>query len=224
MDCKGKIIDFLGDSITEGVGVSNIPENRYDNIIKRKLGLKATYNYGIGGTRIAHQTHPSEKPRHDLCFCSRAYDLNPNADIIIVYGGINDYIHGDAPIGELGDTTPATFYGAVDFLMSFLTEAYPNAKKVFMTPAKCVYNGRHYELPSDREGKLPDAKNVRFYGEVIMKIAAKYGIPVLDLYSRLPIDPTDPEQKKKYTVDGLHFNDDGHKILADIVASFLGDL
>lgn len=102
MELKGKIIDFLGDSITEGVGVRDIENNRYDNILKRKYGLKAVYNYGIGGTRYAHQSKPSLKPRHDLCFCGRAFNLNPDADIIVVYGGVNDYIHGDAPIGNWG--------------------------------------------------------------------------------------------------------------------------
>ena len=42
MELNGKIIDFLGESITEGVGVSNREENRYDNRLKAKYGLKAT--------------------------------------------------------------------------------------------------------------------------------------------------------------------------------------
>ena len=103
MDLKGKIIDFLGDSITEGVGVQDRINNRFDRVLERNCGLKATYNYGIGGTRLAHQRTPSEKPRHDLCFCGRAYDMNKDADIIVVYGGTNDYGHGDAPFGEYGD-------------------------------------------------------------------------------------------------------------------------
>ena len=90
MELKGKVIDFLGDSITEGVGVSDRKNNRYDNVLKRECGLKETYNYGVGGSRIAHQRTPSAKPRHDLCFCGRAYDLNKTADVIVVYGGIND--------------------------------------------------------------------------------------------------------------------------------------
>ncbi len=224
MECKGKTVDFLGDSITEGVGVTNIPENRYDNILKRKLGLKATYNYGVGGTRIAHQSRPSEKPRYDLCFCGRAYDLNPDADIIMVYGGINDFIHGDAPIGNIGDTTPQTFCGGVDFLMRLLTENYPNAKIVFLTPARCAWNNRHYDTPSNRAEKRPDAKAVRFYGEVIMETAQKYDIPVLDLFRKLPIEPMNEEEKEKYTSDGLHFNDEGHKVLADVIADFLVNL
>ncbi len=224
MECRGKIVDFLGDSITEGFGVENIAENRYDNILKRKLQLKAVYNYGISGTRIAHQLKPSEEPRFDLCFCGRAYDINPEADIIIVYGGINDYIHGDAPVGEIGDTTPATFCGGVDFLMRFLTENYPNAKTVFLTPARCVWDNRNYNQPSVRNEKRVDAKAVRFYGNVIMETAVKYNIPVLDLFEKLPIDPMNLEERTQYTSDGLHFNDEGHKVLADLLAEFLVEL
>ena len=36
MELKEKIVSFLGDSITEGVGVENCTEKRYDNIIKKK--------------------------------------------------------------------------------------------------------------------------------------------------------------------------------------------
>ena len=66
MELKGKTINFLGDSITEGAGVSDIQNNRYDNRLKAMLELKKLNNYGIGGTRIAHQSVPSEEPRYDL--------------------------------------------------------------------------------------------------------------------------------------------------------------
>ena len=56
MELKGKIINFLGDSITEGAGVSNISGNRYDNRLKIMYELKEVYNYGIGGSRLAHQS------------------------------------------------------------------------------------------------------------------------------------------------------------------------
>ena len=53
MELNGKIINFLGDSITEGTGVSDL-ENRYDNRLKRMCNLKEVHNYGIGGPRLAH--------------------------------------------------------------------------------------------------------------------------------------------------------------------------
>ena len=221
MDLKGKIIDFLGDSITEGVGVTDRANNRYDNVLKKNAGLAATYNYGIGGTRLAHQSKPSAKPRHDLCFCGRAYDLNKDADIIVVYGGINDYIHGDAPFGEIGDTTPATFCGGVYFLMNLIKTQHPDKTVVFMTPARLCYDGMDGSAPSHRPQKAADAKPLCDYIAAIKKTAAQFEIPVLNLFEKLGIDPTKPEDKEKYTADGLHFNDAGHHVLAARLQEFL---
>lgn len=221
MDLKGKIIDFLGDSITEGVGVENCETGRYDNIMKSKCGLKAVFNYGIGGTRLAHQTKPSENPRFDLCFCGRAYDLSKEADIIVVYGGVNDYIHGDAPFGNSGDKTPATFHGAVYFIMNLLCELYPNTEIIFMTPAHCCYDIIDETKPSVRPQKRSDARPLCEYVKVIEETGKRCGVHVLNLYERLPINPCITDHKEKYTVDGLHFNDVGHEILADVLIDFI---
>ena len=141
MNIKGFNVNFLGDSITEGVGVADIPNCRYDNRLAAMCGLSKINTYGISGTRLAHQVHPSEKPRYDLCFCGRAYDMDTTADMVIVYGGVNDYIHGDAPFGELGDTTPATYCGGVYFLMNYIRENYGDKPVIFMTPARCFLRG-----------------------------------------------------------------------------------
>jgi len=221
MKLEGKIIDFLGDSITEGVGVTDIENCRYDNVIKRKCNLKAAYNYGIGGTRLAHQSVPSEKPRHDLCFCGRAYDLNKDADIIVVYGGVNDYLHGDAPIGTMDDTTPATFCGAVDWLMNLLKTEYADKTIVFMTPAHCYYQGIHDDRPTNRPCKRDDALPLVEYVKIIEERAKKHNIPVLNLYEKLGINPNIEEHWQKYTVDGLHFNDAGQAFIAERLIEFL---
>ncbi len=225
MDIKGFKVNFLGDSITEGVGVTDRENCRYDNRLKKICGLSAVNNYGVGGTRLAHQTHASERPRHDLCFCGRAYDLDESADMVVVYGGVNDYIHGDAPFGEIGDKTPATFCGGVYYLMNYLTEAFAGKPVVFMTPARLCRYGTLTDLkPSPREGKLPDAKPLLAYVEVIEKTAEQFGIPVLNLYHKLGLDPNIPEHCEKYTVDGLHFNDDGHAFIAERLAEFIASL
>lgn len=221
MELMGKTVEFLGDSITEGVGVADIENCRYDNRLKKMLGLGQVHNYGIGGTRLAHQSVPSEKPRYDLCFCGRAYDLDKNADLIVVYGGVNDWIHGDAPFGEMTDTTPATFCGGVDFLMRLLKSEYENIPVVFLTPAHANFDGMTDAQPSTRKVKKPDAKPLVAYVDVIAEKGREYGIPVLDLYRHLGIDPNRLADKQSYTADGLHFNDEGHGVLAKCLADFL---
>ena len=50
MTLEGKIIDFLGDSITEGVGVVDRENNRYDNVLKKTCNLKAYLVKSLGTT------------------------------------------------------------------------------------------------------------------------------------------------------------------------------
>lgn len=225
MNIQGFKVNFLGDSITEGVGVTDLANCRYDNRLAKLCGLSAVNNYGISGTRLAHQIHPSEKPRYDLCFCGRAYNMDPSADMVIVYGGVNDYIHGDAPFGQPGDTTPATFCGGVYFLMHHLRDAYPDKPIIFVTPARCFLRKHVDDLyVSCHENKRPGGKPLLAYVEAILNTAKQFAIPVLDLYHDLGIDPHDPAAFDAYTVDGLHFNDAGHGVLAGRLQAFLEKL
>ena len=224
MNIKGFKVNFLGDSITEGAGVSDIASCRYDNRLGKLCELAAVNNYGIGGTRLAHQTKPSAKPRHDLCFCGRAFNMDKTADMVVVYGGVNDYIHGDAPFGEIGDKTPATFCGGVYFLMDYLRTAYEGKPIVFMTPARCSYGEVDCFKTSPRDGKHPTSQPLIAYVKAIEETAKQFDIPVLNLYDKLGLDPHDEETYQRYTVDGLHFNDDGHAFIAERLKDFIESL
>ena len=221
MHLQGMKINFLGDSITEGSGVADL-SNRYDRRLLELCGLSAANNYGIGGTRLAHQIHPSEKPRYDQCFCGRAYEMDKTADMVIVYGGVNDYIHGDAPFGQLGDATPATFCGGVYFLMDYLRQVYKEKPIIFLTPARCFLRKEVDDrFVSCHAKKLPGGKPLIDYVDVILETAKKFDIAVLDLYRELGIDPHVEEAYNTYTMDGLHFNDAGHEIIAQKLKTFI---
>ena len=221
MDIKGFKVNFLGDSITEGTGVTD-QTNRYDNRLAVMCHLAAANNYGIGGTRLAHQTHPSENPRYDLCFCGRAWDMDKTADMVVVFGGVNDYIHGDAPFGQLGDTTPATFCGGVYFLMHYLRETYGKKPVIFLTPARSFLRKEVDDrYASTHARKRVPGKALVAYVDVILETAKQFDIPVLDLYRDLGIDPHDPETFDTYTIDGLHFNDAGHAVIAQKLKAFI---
>lgn len=129
----GKSINFLGDSITEGVGASS-PDKCYVEVLRKTYGLAAARNYGLGGTRITPQSQPSDDPQWDRDFCGRYDSMDDNADIVVVFGGTNDFGHGFAPFGAVGDTTPATFCGACDYLYKHLKAKYPQAKIIVVTP------------------------------------------------------------------------------------------
>jgi lysophospholipase L1-like esterase len=137
--------------------------------------------------------------------------------VIVVFGGTNDYGHGDAPFGSLEDTTPATYCGAVYWLMNFLKTTYPNAQTVFMTPA---HRKGDYKASSNPK-KAPDAQPLVEYVKVIEEQGKKLGVPVLNLFEELGIDPNNEEERNAYTIDGLHFNDAGHEFLANALIKFL---
>lgn len=209
MELQGKIFNFLGDSITEGHGASG-PEAVYPYRLQQLYGLKEARNYGIGGTRYARQNNPSQDPRWDLDFCSRIEEMDPVADGIVVLGGVNDFAHGDAPIGSFSDRTSDTFYGACHFIYTSLLEKYPDAVITVCTPLHCLTEQR-----PDRETTLLQ------YVNIIREVAAYYGLPLLDLFAFGGIQPKVPIIQQKFMPDGVHPNDAGYERLASRVGNFL---
>ena len=215
MQLEGKVINFLGDSITEGVGVAD-PANIFPARIQAQYGLRRANNYGISGTRIARKRVPSENPSFDQDFCSRAGDMDPAEDAVVVLGGTNDYGHGDAPIGTPADRTKDTFWGACHELMRLLIERYPGKPIVFCTPLHRL----NEELP-DPGNRSGSNANLREYIEIIRETARYYSLPVLDLHAACGIQPSVPVIRELLIPDGLHPNDAGHARLADCIANFL---
>ena len=218
MDIRNKKINFLGDSITEGHGCSD-PENCFAARIGREYGAVCR-NYGIGGTRIARQKLPSENPKHDLDFLGRYDSMDPDADIIVVFGGTNDFGHGDAPIGYMEDRRADTFYGALHLLYTGLISRYPDARIVVLTPLHRLGEDSHY---GSGKKSLPSGC-LRDYVRVIRQVAEYYSLPVLDLYARSGLQPNVPVIQSRYVPDGLHPNDEGHRVLAEQIAAFLKGL
>lgn len=211
MKLEGIKANFLGDSITEGVGVTD-ESKTFHQLIGKRFGLAAARNYGISATRIARQYKPSESPRADLDFCGRVSEMDADADLIVVFGGTNDYGHGDAPFGDFSDRTPDTFCGACHTLMRSLIEKYPTSTTVIMTPL-------HRSCEDD-----PSAGNglpLREYVMMIKRVAEYYSLPVIDLWSMSGIQPRVDIIKEKYCPDGLHPNNAGHELMAERIANFL---
>lgn len=210
MELKGKVINFLGDSITEGGAVSS-PDKRYFEVMKRKYGLKEANGYGISGTRIARQRSKSEYESYDRYFASRIDEMG-DADIVVVFGGTNDYGHGDAPIGMFSDRTPDTFYGACHDLYTRLINKYPGKPIVIMTP---LHRADEVQIKDGTETSLLT------YVNIIREVAEYYSFPVCDLFKISGLQPSVPVIMEKFVPDGLHPNDAGSEIMAERLGNFL---
>ena len=204
--------NFLGDSITEGTGTSG-RDKIFHALLAEKYGMKAARNYGIGGTRLAHQQVASANPRWDKCFSDRFSEMDDDAQLVVLFGGTNDYGHGDAPIGCPEDRDPSTFYGACHYIMKGLIEKYTESTIVVMTPL--------HRAVEERVRDGGETVYLKEYVRIIKEVAEYYSLPVIDLWAMSGIQPKVDAIKQKYCPDGLHPNDAGHALMAERIGNFL---
>ena len=204
---KDKVVVCLGDSITEGVGASSV-ENSYPALLRKREEFSKVYNCGIGGTRITRRKEVSAKHVWDMDFIMRVDYLPENADYVIIFGGTNDYGHGDIPIGKKGDYTEYTFYGAVNILLDKLSTKYGKEKLRFILPLRRCEENR------------PNRPPLIEWVKVLKEILEEKGIIYLDLYNNGFSKPLNKEESEFFK-DGLHPNDNGYKKLEEYIYQFL---
>ena len=211
MKLEGMKINFLGDSITQGYGVSDPEKLVYHQLIKRDYGLAQANNYGVSGTRIARRTVPYlSSPCFDVTFELRAEIMSRDVDAVVVFGGVNDFAHGDAKFGDMNSDSEDiyTFCGALNSLISKLKRDFPKAELVYMTSL-------HYteqDKPDQPEGKI-----LADYVQAMRTICVKRGVKVIDLFAINPLDCHDAF----LVPDGIHPSDAGHAIMAKVIAEEL---
>lgn len=208
MELKNKKIHFLGDSITFGYGLANYKTDRFSSLVEKNTGA-LTVNYGVSGSSIALDLNRAVED----CFVTRQKEMEGNADIVVIFGGTNDFGHGMAPLGTLSDEDYTTFYGALHTLYRAVIKDNPHAIVVVITPLH-----RAYETRNNR------GESLKQYVEIIREVAKSYSFPILDLFDEYGVDVTNPAEIKRYLPDGLHPNETGHIILADKITAFLKNL
>ena len=203
------IINVLGDSITEGALASS-EDKTFVSTLARLLNCKVN-NYGISGSRIAKQLVPSAEPRFDLFFGSRVKDLVP-ADLVIVFGGTNDYGHGDASIGNIEDKTPDTFYGGMNYLISELLKKYRKEQILFILPLYRINEDDPLGDHLRKEATL----SLQGYRDIMSEVLQSNNINYLDIKDNLGR----PGENDHFG-DGLHPNDKGHRLIAELLAKYI---
>lgn len=209
---KGKRIGFLGDSITEYA--------EYVNSYAELTGCKV-YNYGKSATHMA-RVNSSDANAFERRYSSMIRTL----DMVIVFGGTNDFGHTNtAPFGEFSDgtkTSAITFYAGLHRLFSGLHTRYPTIPVVIMLP---IHHGteidqKEYVVNADKtitEGTNPTTgKTFREYVDAIREVAAYYSFIVLDAYSYSGLTPMVEigSSNRRFFKDGLHLSAAGGERLA----------
>ncbi len=171
----------VGDSIT--FGCSSAHPTQYDNggypqLVADILGLKEVENCGTPGAQVSHMIGAAGSARR-------------GTDIISFMGGVND-CNNNVPLGHISDNTTDTFYGRLNLLSEKILSRFPDAFVFYMTPFP---SGRtNHNTPNAEGCTLED------YAAAVRAVAARYGIPVLDLYFESGFE----EELKSPESDGIH--------------------
>ena len=201
---QGKTILGIGDSITQADGC----EAGWIMRTANNLGMVGI-NKGINGSTIAvKESNPDERAP----MVTRYQDM-PDADVVVVLGGSNDWYYAWTPIGEFADRTNYTFYGALHNLIQGLMQKYADSLIVFCTPIK---RGNTADLTNS------NGKTLGEYCDIIKEVCAYYGIASLDCNRDVQLAPFVPWQNNKYFLvpggqtesDYTHPNDLGHTKIA----------
>lgn len=158
---ENKTIVALGDSLFYGNKLGN--DATWINMLGKKYHM-TVYNHGKNGNTLALQT---KEPRPPMC--ERFAEMEDGADYVVVIGGANDK-RLDVPIGENTDTDPATFKGALNILITGLTQKYPKAKMLFFTN----YN----RWPGKNALGISDIA----YVDAMLEVCALRAVPCFDNY------------------------------------------
>ena len=140
-------------------------------------------------------------------------------DLVVVFGGINDYIQ-NVPMGESGGDRTANFVPAVDHFFDYLVENFSQAKIAVLSPL------RTYNTNANTAGHFQTE-----YADYIRQAAKKYCLPVLNLTEESGFRPFQDTFRAKWTLvpegyedaDGVHPNEEYQKkFLAPMIRDFLG--
>ena len=185
----------VGDSITYGSGIKGWPNGTYPDILGNMLGDSyIVNNYGYSGRTALHN---ADKPYINENLYQQSLDFNP--DIVIIMLGTND-------------TKPYNWKGKEAFIDDYkkIIESYAQLDSepeiyVIMPPPCTVIEGAT-EVKFDINGELINTDVC----DAVKEIAEELNINLIDANTQF-------QGKENLFSDGVHPNNNGAKIFAEIV-------
>ena len=179
------------------------------SICNRNFGVQKSAIDALSRTDYSGNFHTTLDSLSDVDFSA--------VDILVVEHGVNDYLAG-TPIKngvDLYDTT--TFCGALRTVIEMLRASYPDLRIVLVTPAFCA--------PIQKDGMAHLCTENTYGGGYLeayvtaeLEVAKDMDVDIIDLYHGLDINA---DNFSDYLYDGLHYNDEGRKMVADVIADYL---
>ena len=215
IDFSDKIITYLGDSLTEGIGSSTDSEGNYRSYVyymNNIFHFEKAINNGVAGWMYSNY-HDGEYS----IVANLENKIYIDSDIMIFFYGINDYIseYEDKRFGTYSSTTSSTagFCGDFEVLCTYLTNYFDDRDIFFVLSYPISRSaGGTYQVESESH-ELSD------YMDAIKTISTRHGFNVIDLYSTGLIDGTNVDMQKAYLSDLIHPNDKGYELIGEHIAA-----
>ena len=182
---EGKKIAVVGDSISTG---------SYPGIVANLTGA-TLQNLSVSGSKLSGTGAKS--------LVNLVKGVAADADLVIVFGGTNDYWHKGTHIGAADATDANTYVGALRTILTYLQANHPQAKYLFVFPADQTFSGNS----SDKDFGYGTLQNFR---EAFLQFCVTNNVPHVD------IGATEFDSAK-HSGDGVHPNSAGHTIIANAI-------
>ena len=138
-----------------------------------------------------------------------------NADLITIEGFVNDWFY-QSTLGDITDTTPSTFYGAMYDAITYIL-SNSNATLVFITDT----TGRNYNNVDLRRPAIRNGKTQNDFIEATIKMCNYMGIPVIDAGRKSTISE---DTAALYLADQIHQTEKGGEQYARTIWSELKNI
>lgn len=225
---EGKTWMCIGDSITEHNFRALF---NYHDYASKELGINII-NCGISGS--GYIIHDSDENSATIPPFYKRIEGYANAgykpDLITIFGGINDLMFTNAPVGENTDMTADTLLGGVNLAIAKIKQYFPNVPFAIISPLPtyaCQGGGTCYAdySPSNKTNKE------YLFIAALADYCDYHGIPFLNQYNQTGFRPWDENFRTEYTKyspsappDGLHPNAKGHALIYPKIREFIKTL
>ena len=209
---NGKKIVLFGHSMATANGGSagvGIPETKTYGGLLRDLNNCVIYRNAVPNSKISSASTDAIRLTNPDRWNFLDTEISA-PDIIIIDAGINDF-HQSVPLGTIADTTIATFYGALDYLLKSMIPRYLNSRIFFKLPCHITY------MMTSPEKNTAGVYLTEFV-KAIEDVCYRYGVSTINSFQ-------DSGQNfyntPALTIEGIHHNESGARKEYEIIRSTL---